>query len=328
MLGAVYVEDEVADHPRTLAILARVPAAVPRVRCGRWGEVFNPRGQSFRVQKQRPSLVLARRHERRVLPVPEGYGLGGRGFYFSLTLNCPYDCRYCFLQGMYRSAHWVVFVNLEEFVADVARTAGETDGESWFFAGYDADSLALEGMTGHVADLLPALAAIPGARLELRTKSTHVAPLLAAEPSQRVVVAWSFTPHADLEPGVPPLASRLAALRRVAERGWRVGLRFDPLIWSEGFRDAYDRLLDAVFVAVPPAALHSVTLGPFRLPSGFFRTVERLYPEEPLFAGPLVDRGGLVSYRAELESEMVDFVAGRLRDRVPAAALFPCEVAA
>ena len=28
--------------------------------------------------------------------------------------NCIYDCRYCFLQGMYSSANFVLFVNFEE----------------------------------------------------------------------------------------------------------------------------------------------------------------------------------------------------------------------
>lgn len=325
-VGAVYVEEEVADHPRARAILARIPAAVPRIPCARWGEVMNVRAQSFRLQKRRPALVLARKHDRRVLPAPEGYGLGGRrNFYLSLTLNCPYDCRYCFLQGMVRSAHWVAFVNLEDFVADLAATAAAGAGEpSWFFAGYDADSLALDGLTGQLRDFLPAVAALPLAHLELRTKSASVAPLVAATPWERAVVAWSFTPHPRLEPGVPSLARRLAALRRVALRGWKIGLRFDPLIWSEGFRAAYERLFDAVFAAVPAGSLHSVSLGPFRLPSGFFRAVARLYPEEPLLAGPLLDRGGLVSYRPELEAEIVGFVTARLAERVPVETLFPC----
>ena len=30
-------------------------------------------------------------------------------------LNCVYDCRYCFLQGMYRSANYVLFVNYDDF---------------------------------------------------------------------------------------------------------------------------------------------------------------------------------------------------------------------
>ena len=29
--------------------------------------------------------------------------------------NCLFDCRYCFLQGMYNSSNFVIFVNYEDF---------------------------------------------------------------------------------------------------------------------------------------------------------------------------------------------------------------------
>ena len=30
-------------------------------------------------------------------------------------LNCIYDCKYCFLQGMFNSANYLVFVNYQDF---------------------------------------------------------------------------------------------------------------------------------------------------------------------------------------------------------------------
>ena len=90
----IYVENEVADHPRTQAILQRFKGAT-QVSIERYGEVFNVRSQNFRLQKKQPALILARRHGRRVLEAPAGYGVGHtRNYYFSHMLNCPYDCRY------------------------------------------------------------------------------------------------------------------------------------------------------------------------------------------------------------------------------------------
>ena len=330
MISAVYVEEAVADHPRTLEILGRLPASVPRIHCKRYGEVFNRRGQNFRLQKRRPALVLAQKEGRRVLPTPEGYGIGGeRNFYFSHMLNCVYDCRYCFLQGMYRSAHYVVFVNFEDFFDEAAELADQDPGESYFFSGYDADSLALEGLTGFAASALDVFRELPWSWLELRTKSARMAPLLATEPWERCVVAMSFTPRAvseELEHKVPPIERRLAALESLAERGWPLGLRFDPLVWQPDFREQYQELFEDVFKRLPVESLHSVTFGPFRLPAGFFRTLERLYPEEPLVAGAFEERGGMVSYRRELEKEMVDFCRDALREYVPEERFFPCAV--
>ncbi|GIT53918.1 MAG: hypothetical protein Ct9H300mP16_10780 [Pseudomonadota bacterium] len=100
-------------------------------------------------------------------------------------LNCIYDCRYCFLQGMYRSAHYVVFVNYEAFFAGMAGKLEAHPGEAvWFFSGYDCDSLALEPVTGFVSEMLSWLKKYPRAHVELRTKSTQVRSLLAAEPKQ------------------------------------------------------------------------------------------------------------------------------------------------
>ena len=111
MIDTIYIERQVADHERVRELCERFPDAL-RVNCRTYNEVFNPKAQNFRLQKQKPSLILARKQGNLVLPAPPEYGIGeGRVFYFSHLLNCPYDCRYCFLQGMFRSAHYVLFVN-------------------------------------------------------------------------------------------------------------------------------------------------------------------------------------------------------------------------
>ncbi|MCP4204619.1 MAG: DNA photolyase [bacterium] len=327
-MARVYLESEVAAHSRSLAILDRLPKT-ERVECARYTEVFNRRAQNFRLQKLRPALILARKHRGLVLPAPPGYGVGGEhNFYFSHMLNCVYDCRYCFLQGMYRSANYVLFVNYEDFFAAIDSRLAETESDAvWFFSGYDCDSLALEGLTGFASGFLPFFAARPQAWLELRTKSTQTRSLLETEAIANCVVAFSFTPeaaHRKLEAGVPSIENRLAAMRKLAERGWRLGVRFDPLLWSERFEEEYRRLVDRVFSVVPVASLHSVSFGPFRLPADFFRRMAKLMPDERLFAGALETVGGVVSYRSGLERELAEFVNAELARRVPAQVLFPC----
>lgn len=327
MIGTIYIEDEIAEHPRAREIVARLPKA-RRVACQRYGEVFNRRAQSFRLQKRRPSLILARKFDRFVLAAPAGYGIGSeRNFYFSHMLNCLYDCRYCFLQGMYRSAHFVVFVNYEDFFQQIEELATKDAEETFFFSGYDCDSLAFDKVTGFVSHALPWFRRLPQAWLELRTKSTQIDALLATEPLLNVVVAFSFTPEAvsqALEHKVPSVERRIAAMARLAERGWRLGLRFDPLMHCQDFKARYRQLFAQVFASVDGSTLHSVSFGPFRLPIDFFRTLERLYPEEPLVAGPFERRGGMVSYRAALEQEMVGACQELLLEHVPPEIFFPC----
>ena len=94
-------------------------------------------------------------------------------FYFSHLLNCLYDCRYCFLQGMYPSAHYVLFVNFDDFKRHIKEKTELSKEPSWFFSGYDCDSLALESVTGF-ANFLPFFRELPNAWIELRTKSVAI----------------------------------------------------------------------------------------------------------------------------------------------------------
>jgi len=106
MIETVYIEQEIRSHPRVQQILDRVkPAQIIDIE--RYGEVFNPKSQNFRLQKQNPALILASKHSNFVLPAPPDYTIGSdTNYYFSHMLNCIYDCRYCFLQGMYSSANY------------------------------------------------------------------------------------------------------------------------------------------------------------------------------------------------------------------------------
>ncbi len=319
MIDVIYVEREAWDYPRTREIVARFDGARV-IDCERHGELFNRAAQNFRLQKQRPALMLAVKHGRKVLPVPSGYGLeDAPGYYFSHMLNCVYDCRYCFLQGMYRSANYVVFVNDQDFIDEIRRHAAMRDAPVWFFSGYDCDSLALEPVTGFVDGLLPTFADLENARLELRTKSTQTRALHRRDPLDNVVVAFSFTtvPAGEaLEHKVPDIARRIDAMAALQARGWRVGVRFDPVIYHEGFEDAFASLCERIFAKIDGAALHSACIGAFRLPRDFFKRMRRLYPRERLFASHLSDADGMVGYPRELERALLDGARRRVSEYV------------
>ena len=318
MIDIIYIERAVAEHPRTLEILRRFPRA-QRIYCERYTEIFNRKAQNFRLQKKRPALILAGKFRQRLLPVPGGYSLGTpHAYYFSHMLNCLYDCRYCFLQGMFRSAHYVLFVNYEDFATDIEQTIrSHGTGAVQFFSGYDCDSLALDPLTGFTEFFLPLLARWPRALLELRTKSTQIRRLIAHGPVSNCVVAFSFTPQpvaVALEHKTPSLARRIEAMARLQQQGWLIGLRFDPIIHAMNYRENYARLFNDIFSAIDPEALHSVTLGSFRLPGDYFNNMLKLYPDEPLFAaapknmeGPPAGRNAMTPCRSDIDSAMLDY---------------------
>jgi spore photoproduct lyase len=328
MIETIYIEAAILQHPRVLDIVSRFPRA-RTITCDRYGEVFNPKAQNFRLQKQNPALILAEKYKHFTTETPNGYGIGAeRNYYFSHMLNCLYDCRYCFLQGMYQSAHYVLFVNYEDFQADIKQRCAETPDEAvHFFSGYDCDSLALEPVSSFAQQFIPFFEQIPNAWLELRTKSTQIRSLLNREAFERCIIAFSLNPDEvakKVEDKAPSLERRLDALSKLQQQGWPIGLRFDPMIYQVDYQQQYSRLFEQVFAIINPKQLHSVSLGAFRLPESFFKKLQKLYPEEKLFAGPLESNLGMVSYRQALEQEMTEYCTEQLLSFIPKDKFFPC----
>ena len=328
-IDVIYVEEAVRFHPRVAEIIERIrPKHV--VECEHYGEIFNRKRQDFREQKSAPALILAEKSGRRVLAAPEGYGIGGKkNFYFSHMLNCVFDCRYCFLQGMYPSAHYVLFLNYEDFIADIETTLAEhaPDEDLYFYSGYDCDSLALERYSAFVAHYLPHFRRWPNAYVELRTKSVNIAPLTAIEPVDNAIVAWSLTPQViaeAVEAKTPSVRRRLEAAAKLQELGWRIGLRFDPLIVTEDWESHYRALIEQCSQLLDIEKVHSVSFGPMRFPNEMYKKILKLYPDEKLFAGPLVQLGRLTSYPRSLEETMSRFVGDLLVEHFGRPKLFQC----
>lgn len=328
MFHAIYFEEEIRDHPRARMLFARYPD-IPHIPCERYGEVFNRKAQNFRVQKQNPALILAKKHGNLVLPTPEGYGIGDpRNYYFSHMLNCVFDCRYCFLQGMYSSANYVLFVNFEDFFAAMGdQLAEHPDVRTTFFSGYDCDSLALEPVTRFVEESLPFFSRHPLSTLELRTKSTQIQFLLKRDPLPNVVAAMTLTPKniaAQLEHRAPTLGRRIEALKKLQEKGWKIGLRLDPVLYCDNWRKEYSEFYEELFSSLSLEGLHSVSLGAFRVPRSIFKNMSRLYPEERLFAHSLDENKETVTYQVQIEKDMISFCANRILNYIPEEIFYPC----
>ena len=327
MYSTIYIENEVRSHSKVNSIIGRYPDA-RIVSCDSYSEVFNRSSQDFRLQKQLPSLILACKNQNHVLRAPEGYGVGSaHNYYFSTMLNCVYDCRYCFLQGMYRSAHHVVFVNFDDYWNAISATveAHCNDDEVWFFSGYDCDSLAMEPVVGFADYFVKAFESHPNAMLELRTKSTQIRSMLSRRPLANVVTAFSMTPQeisSRLEHKVPTVSKRIEAMSNLQKQGWPLGLRFDPLIYQDEFKTAYRGLFDAIFNKLDSNLIHSVSVGAFRLPRSFYRKMVNLYPDDKFLSLPFESSSGMVSYPKNMENEMIDWCVESLAGYIDSDRIF------
>ena len=329
MVDILYIENGVAENALTSNVVSHFHKA-EKVPIDRYGEVFNVKAQNFRQQKRRPALILAEKLGQRIMSTPSEYETGGdQNFYFSHMLNCVYDCRYCFLQGMYRSANYLLFVNYDDFANDLrAHVKEATAINPWYFSGYDCDSLALEPVTGFAEYFLKVFSEseMAKATLELRTKSTQIRSLLNKKSMPNVVVAFSLNPDEvinSIEVGTPSLQKRLTAIKQLQQTGWRIGLRFDPVVWHAEFQQTYEMFFKTVFSEINPVQVDSITLGGVRLPKDFHKIMTKLYPEHWLFkAGMDLTEDNMMTYTKEISSELLGFCQQQINQYADAEKVF------
>ena len=116
----------------------------------------------------------------------------------------------------------------------------------------------------------------PSAQLELRTKSVATQVLKGTAPSN-VITAFSFTPQ-EISDQLEKCAScelPNSGNEGGADEGWQVGVRLDPLIDCADFEIRYSKLIRQIFTTLDSKTIHSVSLGPFRLPEPFFKKMEK-----------------------------------------------------
>ena len=316
MIDTIYIEKEIYDSPKTIQILRKFKSA-RKISIDRYGEIFNRKNQNFRVQKIKPNLILARKHKGFVLPTPEGFGIGDQNnFYFSHMYNCIYDCSYCFLQGMYSSANYLIFVNFEDFKREIKGVMERNLGESiTFFSGYDCDSVAMESVTNFINDFIPTFRGHDNALIELRTKSAQTRIFEKLEPISNCVIAYSLMPEelaGKLDKKAPSVSLRIAAMKKLSAMGWKIGLRFDPLIYSDNWKIKYQSLFKEIYSEIKEENIHSVSLGSLRFPKTYFNKIFSFHRKEEVFSRLDINGGNLVSYDKDLESEMNTFCKNEL----------------
>ena len=330
MIETIYVEEAIKNHPKTKFILKKFKKSRILL-IDKYGEIFNKRNQNFRIQKANPCLILAHKKDNFVLPAPEGFGIGSsKNFYFSHMYNCIYDCRYCFLQGMYSSANYVIFVNFEDFDISIEKIIeNNLDSKVTFFSGYDCDSLALENVTGFAKHILSIFRKYPQIEIEFRTKSIQKEPFLSVKPMPNVILAYSLMPELmsnSLDNRAPSISKRIRVISELASKGWKIGLRFDPLIHGENWKELYQELLENIYNNIFLDNLHSVSFGSLRFPKRMFKDIFKLYPHEPLFTSPLSHNNKMMSYDIEIEEEMTSFCKNLSLKYINEDQIFKCSI--
>jgi len=308
----IYVEKNILAHPLTREILCRFKSSEV-IPVEHYKDVFNKSGQAFIVQKQSMKLILAKKREPFLY---EGSNMcdsfGHDYFYYtSSAMNCIYNCEYCFLQGTYNSGNLVIFVNLEDTFKELANN--NFSGERYICISYDTDLLAIEKLTGFVRKWIDFASKHKNVLIELRTKSGNFFVLSDLKPIPEFIFSWSISPGEiidEYEKDTPGLELRVKSMRAAIEKGWKVRLCIDPVIYTPDYEKKYYEMSEYVKENIDLNKLEGISIGAFRVPCESLKKMRQNNPESALLAYPFeLDKvSGSYSYNSDLKAKMMCYV--------------------
>ena len=259
-----------------------------------------------------------------------------------LAEGCPAHCSYCYLAGSLGGPPITrAYANLPEILGVLpgylgqgritSRSKARAHEGTTFEASCYTDPLALEHLTGSLAALVEHFGQWDApVQLRFTSKFAAVEPLLGLDHGGRTRMRASVNPpaYARFEGGTDRVAERLAALRRMADAGYPVGLTVAPIIAAAGWQEAYGALLDAAAAAldgVPDLDL-TVELITHRFTPGSAKVLRSWYPgsdlemEPELRAEKRTKFGSLkFVYPPEVMAELKNWFHGRIAAVLPAA---------
>ena len=244
---------------------------------------------SCRDAKSTLAVVSASPSRRRPQPIPPS-----ADWRFDLAEGCPAHCQYCYLAGSLAGPPIIrAYANLPEILAELPPLLGRggvtsvdparaAEGTT-FEASCYTDPLGIEHITGALAEAIRFFGAWDAAvQLRFTTKYDAVEPLLALPHNRRTRIRFSVNSRAAgrFEGGAPRMPQRLAAMRKAALAGYRIGLTVAPIMPLPEWEAEYDRLLADCAAALDGAPDPDLTveLITHRFTEGSKRVLQAWYP--------------------------------------------------
>lgn len=306
----IYIEDGAEAYPDAQTILARFPTA-RRIPIRHYKDVFNRKHQDFQLQKRAMDIILAVKREGYLYagsPQTPSFG-HDRFFYNAMALNCVYNCDYCYLQGMFPSAHLLFFVNPDAFFDSVVAELAK--GPLYLCVSYDTDLLAMESFLPQCHRWIHFAAHRRDLVVEIRTKSGAYDAIRDTPVSDNVILAWTCSPDEIIkvyESGTPPLDTRLSAMAQAVKDGRKVRLCIDPILKIKDWQDVYSRCIEYIFERIPGAALHDVSLGVFRMNKNYLNNIRAMRVDSDILFYPYDEKDQTMSYTNLDRESMLDYI--------------------
>ena len=307
----IYVEKKILNNKNTLEILSKFKD-VKIIEIDNYKEVFSSNNQDFHLQKLGQKLILASNKANMIYEgavVCESFE-NDNFYYTSSIINCVYDCEYCYLQGVYSSGNIVIFVDIEKVFEEVEELYNKLK-TLYLCVSYDTDLLAIENICGFSEKWYYFIEDKKDLKIELRTKSGNIDKFLNLKPLDNFIIAFTLSPEnitLKNEKYTASFKNRIKAIKELQEKGWKVRICIDPLIYSDNFEKNYSQMIEYLFNEIDKEKVIDVSIGVFRISKEYLKKMRNQNQNSEILYYPFECIDGVYTYSDKTKSYMINFI--------------------
>ena len=161
--------------------------------------------------------------------------------------GCTASCMYCYLVCNYnKCAYLRLFVNREQMLEKIIKTAEKSDRELTFEIGSNSDLVLENTITNNLVWTIENFKNCKNGKITFPTKFDMVEPLLDLDHKGKVIVRVSVNPEEiinNVEFGTSRLNGRIEALNKLKEAGYEIGILIAPVIFVNDWKEKYLELI-------------------------------------------------------------------------------------
>lgn len=161
--------------------------------------------------------------------------------------GCTAMCLYCYLVCNYnKCAYLRLFVNREEMLSKIIKTAEKSEKELTFEIGSNSDLILENTITGNLEWTIKEFSKTNKGYLTFPTKFDMVDSICEIEHNNRIIIRMSVNPEIiidKIELGTSRLKNRIEAINKLKKAGYKVGILIAPVVLIDNWKNEYENLV-------------------------------------------------------------------------------------
>lgn len=238
--------------------------------------------------------------------------------------GCSAMCLYCYLVCNYNKCSYLrLFVNREQMLDKLLKTTRGADKNLVFEIGSNSDLVLENRITGNLPWVIENFGKQEKGYITFPTKFSNVDSILDINHRGRTIFRMSVNPQeiiSQIEIGTSNLQSRIKAINKVSEAGYKTGILIAPVVMVENWESLYTELLDILQQELSPIVKKQISIEVIFMTYSYVQKAinDQAFPASPdLYNKDLMTGRGMgkYCYRNDVRAKAEVFLSEEIEKR-------------